>query len=132
VFAVRRAVSVGFVPFAVLLTRHFDSMNDRQNTVVATAVAGLVLVVVFLCPWRVETSGEIRWSPIYQPPLAYVRSYDPDIGSTGGSRMEAADAHIAIDILALEVVLLGAASGLLFVMLADNEGREGDPSATRR
>lgn len=105
-------------------------MNDRQNTVVATAVAGLVLVIVLLCPWRVESSGEIRWSPIYQPPMSYVRTCDPDFGSSGGSRVEADEAQIAIDILALEVLLLAAASALLFAMVSDAEKSEDGPSET--
>lgn len=96
-------------------------MNDRQNTVVATAVAALVLVVVYLCPWRVESSEEITWSPIYQPPLSYVRSYDDEYSAKGSSRIESEEAEIAVDVLTLEVLLVGAAGGALYLYTADSD-----------
>jgi hypothetical protein len=95
-------------------------MNDRQNTVVATVVSGLILVVVFLCPWRVESSGELEWSPIYQPPMSYVRSYDADYGRQGGSRIDAEDAEIAVDILVVEVLALLVGGGLFYVFTSDS------------
>lgn len=103
-------------------------MNDRQNTVVATVVVSLVLAIVFLCPWRVEPSQEIRWSPIYQPPLSYVRTYDPEYGRKGGSRIGSNDAQVALDLLALEILLIGAAGGALYVYTADSD-REDDSTA---
>jgi hypothetical protein len=111
-------------------------MDNRQNTVVATVIAGLFLVVVFLCPWRVETSEQIQWSPIYQPPISYARTYDPEYGRRGGSRIESDEARIAFDILALEVAAIIAAGGFLYVLGSrtdayDDDGptdRAGDPS----
>lgn len=99
-------------------------MNDRQNTVVATVVSGLILVVVFLCPWRLESTGELKWSPIYQPPMTYVRSYDADYGRKGGSRIDSEDAEIAVDILVLEVLALGVAGALFYVFTADSNEEE--------
>lgn len=93
-------------------------MNDRQNTVVATAIASLFLALVFFCPWRLEPSGEIRWSPVYQPPLSYVRSYDAEYGRQGGTRIEQEDAHIAFDVLALEVLAIGVVGGGLYLLAA--------------
>lgn len=94
-------------------------MNDRQNTVVATVVAGLVLVLLFLCPWRVESTGEIKWSPIYQPPMSYVRSYDDEYSSQGSSRIESDEARIAVDILVLEILAVGVAGGVLYMLNSD-------------
>ncbi len=104
-------------------------MNERQNMVVATAVAGLILVVVYLCPWRSETTGELQWSPIYQPPMSYVRSYDDAHGAGGYSRIESEEAHIAVGILALEVVALAVAAGVLYVFFADPGEDEEVPPA---
>ena len=98
-------------------------MNDRQNTVVATTVAALVLVAVFLCPWRVGADGDVEWSPIYQSPLTYTRTYGPDEGRS--TRIEAADdAHVAYGILALQVVAVVAAGGIGYRMAArsDHDG----------
>lgn len=97
-------------------------MNDRQYQVVATLVSGLILVVVFLCPWRVESSGEIKWSPMYQPPISYVRSYDDAHGTHGSSRIESdGEAHIAVGVLALEVLAFGIAGGVLYLLSAGPE-----------
>lgn len=99
-------------------------MTEGQNRTVATTVAALILTVVFLCPWRVESSGDLRWSPIYQPPLSYVRTYNPDYGQEGGSRIESEDAHIAIEVLLLQVLAVGAAGALLYRISSNDEDDE--------
>lgn len=99
-------------------------MNEWQNFVVATGVSGLILVVVFLCPWRIELTDEIRWSPIYQPPMAFVRTYDATYGEKGGYRIESEEAHIAIDYLVLEVLALIAVGGVFYVYFSDPEDDE--------
>jgi len=91
-------------------------MNDRQQQVLAAVVSGLILVVVFLCPWRDASTGEIRWSPIYQPPMSYVRSYDDTHGTKGSSRIETEEAHIDFGILALEVLALAITGGVLYIL----------------
>lgn len=88
---------------------------------VATGLVGFLLVVVFLCPWRIESTDAIKWSPIYQPPMSYVRTYDGDFGTKGGSRIDSDDAQIAVDILALEVLLLGVAGGALYLYNSDSD-----------
>ncbi len=99
-------------------------MNDRQNTVVATVACGLILVVVFLCPWRVDQSNEIKISPIYQPPMSYVRSYDAELGSRGGSEIISNEAEIAYGIWALEVVALLIGGGLVYVLTSDPDQKD--------
>ncbi|MFO7782836.1 MAG: hypothetical protein R6W94_14565 [Spirochaetia bacterium] len=95
-------------------------MNDRQNTVVATTAAALVLVTVFLCPWRVESSGDLEWSPIYQPPLTYTRTYGPDEGRS--ARIEAAgEATVAYGVLGLQVLAVVAAGGVGYRIAARSE-----------
>lgn len=95
-------------------------MNDRQNTVLATAAAALVLGTVFLCPWRVGTEGELRWSPIYQPPLTYTRTYGLAEGQS--ARIEAEEkARVAYGILALQAVAVVAAGGIGYRMAAASD-----------
>lgn len=97
---------------------------DWQNTVVATGLSGLILVVVFLCPWRIEATGEINWSPIYQQPMSYVRSYDGQFGRQGGSHITEEEADIAYGILALEVLALAVAGGILYILSPDSGEEE--------
>lgn len=92
-------------------------MNEQQNIVVATSVASLILVLVFLCPWRIESSNELRWSPIYQSPMTYVQSYDARYGS---SKIKSEEAHIAVSILALEVLAVIIAGGVLYIFFEDS------------
>lgn len=97
-------------------------MTDRQNTVVATGIAALILVPLFLFPWRVApgpgaASAELRWSPIYQPPLSYVRSYDAAYGDRGSTRLEANTATRAWGVLALQLLAIGVVGGVLYVLV---------------
>jgi len=95
-------------------------MNDRQQQVAAASISFLILVIVFLCPWRVESSGEIQWSPIYQPPMSYERSYDKDYGSQGGSRIKLNEADIAVGVLSLEVLVIVVVGGMMYLYFADS------------
>jgi hypothetical protein len=104
-----------------------NKMNDQQNMVVATVVVGLMLVVVYLCPWRIESTGELQWSPIYQAPMSYVRSYDNAYGAKGSSRIKSEEAHIAVGILALEVAILVVAGGVMYVFFSDPDADEEAP-----
>lgn len=96
-------------------------MTDRQNTVVATGVAALILVPLFLFPWHVApgpgaASPELRWSPIYQEPMSYVRSYDAASGDRGGARLKANSATRAWGVLVLQLIAIGAVGGVLYVV----------------
>ena len=104
-------------------------MNDRQNFVVATVVCGLILIVVYLCPWRIESTNELRWSPIYQSPMSYVRTYDNARGSRGSSRIVSHEAHIAYELLALEVAALLAAGAGMFWFYSDRNNRQENSEA---
>lgn len=105
-----------------------EIMNDRQNTAIATMVAGLCLVLLFLCPWRVESTQEIKWSPIYQPPMSYTRSYNDEYASQGRSRIESDEAQIAVGILMLEFVAVGIVGGVLYVLSSDAD-EEHEPTS---
>ena len=96
-------------------------MNDKQNAVVATTVCGLILVIAFLCPWRIESSNELKWSPIYQQPMSYVRSYDVEYGKYS---IKPEEGQIAYGIMALEVVSLLMAAGFMYWLPADPEDEE--------
>lgn len=107
-------------------------MNDRQNTVVATVIAGLLLLTVYFCPWRVQTTGEITWSPIYQTPISHVQSHDDRRSNQGRSWLEYEDAKIAVDLLLLQVLVLGAVGGGLYLLAADPEENESSESQNVR
>lgn len=106
-------------PICPLNHSPLNTMNDRQNMVVATTLAALILGTVFLCPWRVEPTGDLRWSPIYQPPLMYVQTFDSDSGAAEGSRIEASDAQIAFDVMALQVLVLVLSAGAVYWLVSD-------------
>ena len=95
--------------------------------VVATTVATLMLVIGYLCPWRIEASNELQWSPIYQEPMSYVRSYDTEQGAKGSSRIDSGEAHIAVGFLALEVLAVGAAGAILYFFFSNTESDEITP-----
>ncbi len=108
-------------------------MNDRQNTVLATTLAALILGSVFLCPWRIQPSDKLRWSPIYQPPLTYVRTFDAERGRAGGSRIDRPTAQIDYGMLALQglAVLLAGGAGIVLTRNADREFDPPPPPSSR-
>lgn len=54
--------------------------------------------------------------------MSYVRSYnDLKYGEKGGSWIESDEAQIATDILALQVLLVGAAGGALYLYNSDSK-----------
>ncbi|MDZ7773172.1 MAG: hypothetical protein U5K31_10620 [Balneolaceae bacterium] len=99
-------------------------MNDPQRQLLAAAVCMVLLAVVFLCPWRVQSTEELRWSPIYQQPLVFVRSYDRAVGAEGGYRIASEEASIAYELLALEVLALGVAGIMGYVLLGSREDED--------
>lgn len=105
-------------------------MNDRQNTVVATTLCSVLLVIVFLCPWRMESTNEIRWSPIYQPPLVFVQPSDADLSTRSTEYLEEKAGHVAIDVIALQILVVGLTGTGLFLLLADSDD-EDEPRSPR-
>lgn len=89
-------------------------MTESQNRVVATVVSALILVPVFLCPWRIEATDEITWSPIYQTPITYVRTYDDGQTQDGRSRMEYEQATVAWDFLIAEILVVAVVGGVVY------------------
>lgn len=106
-------------------------MTDHENTVLAATITGLVLVFVYLCPWRVQATSEIKWSPIYQEPLTYQETYDLEYGTKGGSRVEKEEAEIAYGILILQLIAVGGAGGLAYAVVnsKEDEGSDSRPPA---
>jgi hypothetical protein len=103
-------------------------MNDRQNMVLAITLVGCILAVVYLCPWRIASSGEITWSPIYQQPLKYARSYGVGRGRT---TIEEEEAQIAYSIMALQVIaIVGTGGGLYFLVSGSKESDGELPDGT--
>lgn len=79
-------------------------MRDPQSFVAATAVALLLIMGVYFTPWRIQPEGEIEWAPIYRPPIGtYTRTATANAANFGYK-----DANVAIDVLAVEVLLIGA------------------------
>lgn len=99
-------------------------MNDPQRQLLASAVSLVLLVIVFLCPWRVESTGEVKWSPIYQQPLVFVRSFDQEIGSRGGYEIQSEQAQIAYGLLALEILAVGMAGTMGYYFLDSKDDRK--------
>ena len=103
-------------------------MNRQQ--VIATTVVSLLLVIVYLCPWRIESTNELQWSPINRPPMSYVRSYDEEHGVQGSSRIESDEAHIAVGVLALEIFAVLVAGGVLYLLTSDSSTDEDKEAPT--
>lgn len=90
-------------------------MNDQQRTVCAIGVVVILLGAIFFVPWRVESSGEIEWGPVYRQPVTYSQTYATE---RPGARYAYDDAHIHIGYLLFELLAIGAVCAAGYVLAA--------------
>ena len=91
-------------------------MNEGQSYVVATGTVLLIILTVFLLPWRLQRTGDLRWGPFYRQPITYTTKW---VGPIESATYQYEEADPAFGILALELLGLGLAAGGLFVALKD-------------
>lgn len=91
-------------------------MNDHQRTVVAIAVVLLLIAPMFFVPWRTGPESELQFAPIYRPPVSHVRSYASELHDT---RYAYDEGSIAVDLLALEMAMIGLIGWAAYAVSAD-------------
>lgn len=82
------------------------TMNEKQRMVLGTTAVALILAVMFFVPWRVKSSDEIKWAPMYRQPVSYSHTYATN---RPGSRYVHDEAEIEIGFFLLEILTIGAA-----------------------
>lgn len=92
----------------------------------ATTAVALIITTIFFVPWRAGPSGEIKWAPVYRQPMSYVRSYDDTYSRQGNSRLSYEDGEVALGILALEIVTIGAIGWGAFVVSSTRDDESDD------
>jgi hypothetical protein len=50
-------------------------MNDRQGMVIGIATMALIVAALFYVPWRIESTGELTWTPFYRNPVVARPTY---------------------------------------------------------
>ena len=93
-------------------------MNDKQSYIVASGAVMLIILTVFLLPWRLERSGELRWGPFYRPPVSYTTTWEGPMLST---LYEYEEAELAYGVLLVELVAFGSLCGALYHALEKEE-----------
>ena len=43
--------------------------NDNQRAVLATFAVALLVAALFYIPWRIESTGDLKWAPFYRNPV---------------------------------------------------------------
>lgn len=98
-------------------------MNEQQRTVCAIGVVALILAAIFFVPWRVESSGDIEWGPVFRQPVTYSQTYATD---QPGARYAYDDAHIHVGYLLFELLAIGAVSVTGYVLASGARKGAGD------
>ena len=44
-------------------------MNQRQRAITGTAAIALIVAALFYVPWRIESTGDLKWAPFYRNPV---------------------------------------------------------------
>lgn len=89
-------------------------MNEKQRTVLAIVAAAMILAVLFFAPWRVKSSDEIKWSPLFRPPVSHSLTYETQQPS---SRYTYDEAEIALGIYVIEILAIGLIGWIAYVII---------------
>lgn len=93
-------------------------MNDKKRTVLGVGVVTVILAAMFFVPWRIESSDELKWSPIYRQPVTYSQTYET---RSPGARYAYDEARIDVGFFLLEILAIGAASATGYVLASGDE-----------
>lgn len=97
-------------------------MSEKQRLILALTICSLLLAGVFLMPWRITSSGELAWGPIYRPPVSHALSYQQ---STPSARYTYETAERALGVYVLQLLAIGAIGGIAYRLSAGTvEGDE--------
>lgn len=88
-------------------------MNETQRTIRAIAAVAMLLAVLFFVPWRIESSGELKWAPLFRPPVSHSLTYETE---RPGSRYTYDEAEVALEIYFLEILVIGLIGWATFVI----------------
>ena len=79
--------------------------------VVATAAAALIVASLFMLPWRLERSGELRWGPFYRPPISFSTRFEGPVRVT---TFQYEEGEVAFDVLGIELAVFLFVAGTLY------------------
>lgn len=93
-------------------------MNEKQRAVVGTAAIALIVAALFYVPWRIESSGDIRWAPFYRNPVVGMSTR---IGESIDSRFRRLKGRPVYGLYVLQLVLVGSVGATVYWFVRDPE-----------
>lgn len=96
-------------------------MNEKQRAIVGTLAIALIVASMFYIPWRIESTGNLKWAPFYRNPVVGTATR-----ITGGvdSRFAKLKGRPVWAIYALQLVAIGAIGGGYYWVSRDKEEEE--------
>ncbi len=91
-------------------------MNEKQRAVAGTTAIALIVAALFYIPWKIESSGDLKWAPFYRGPVL--------VTSTGIARVNSRFVRLkgrpVYPLYALQLILIGSVGVAIFRLV----GRE--------
>jgi len=85
----------------------------RQEVAVATTAGALVVAVLFFIPWRVESTGDLVWSPLYRRPFSHTSPFE----ALRDAQVYYESVQVAFDIFVLQVLSIAAIGWITSVLV---------------
>ncbi len=93
-------------------------MNEKQRTEVATVTIALFVAALFYIPWRVESTGDLKWAPYYRNP---VLGRSTHIGERIDTRYVRLKGQPVYSLYVAQLVLIGSAGAIAYWLFRDKE-----------
>jgi hypothetical protein len=93
-------------------------MNEKQRSVTGTLAIALIVAALFYIPWRIESSGDLRWAPFYRNPVISLSTLSDD---TIQSRFVRLKGRPVIWLYLLQLGAIGATGAAAYWYVRDLE-----------
>ena len=91
-------------------------MNEKQRAVAGTVAIALLVVALFYVPWRVESTGDLKWAPFYRNPVVERSTL---MGESIESRFIRLKGRPVWSLYLLQLMAIGASGALVYWLVRD-------------
>jgi hypothetical protein len=93
-------------------------MNEKQRTVVATFTCALIVAALFYIPWRVESTGDLKWAPFHRNPVLERSTL---IGDSIDSRFVRLKGQPVFGLYVVQLILIGTTGAAAYWFVRDQD-----------
>ena len=96
-------------------------MNEKQRAVLGTSAIALLVAALFYVPWRIESTGDLKWAPFYRNPVVERSTL---IGETIDSQFIRLKGRPVYGLYLLQLLTIGATGAFVYRFVRDRDDSE--------